>query len=119
LSAVSKELAFELYKTANTCRMDTIIEVHNENEMSFALKLKKAIIGINNRNLKNFETNINNSINLYKKFNLKNRVVVSESGIHSKKDISYICKKTKIRAFLIGESLMKSSNIKDKLSSFF
>ena len=119
LSAVNQQLAIELYDTANKCGMDTIVEVHNDKEMTFALSLKKSIIGINNRNLKTFETDINNSINLYKKFNLKNRVVVSESGINSKKDILYICKKTNIRTFLIGESLIKSNNIKKKISSFF
>jgi indole-3-glycerol phosphate synthase len=86
--------------------------------MTFALSLEKSIIGINNRNLKTFETDIDNTINLYKKFNLKNRVVVSESGINSKIDILHICKKTNIRTFLIGESLIKSQNIKEKISSF-
>jgi indole-3-glycerol phosphate synthase len=98
--------------------MDTIVEVHNVKEMTFALSLKKSIIGINNRNLKTFETDIDNTINLYKKFNLKKRVVVSESGINSKIDIHRICKKTNIRTFLIGESLIKSQNIKEKISSF-
>lgn len=118
LSAVEKKLAKELYDTANKCNMDTIVEVHNADEMAIALSLKKSIIGINNRNLKTFQTEINNTINLYKKFNLKNRVVVSESGINSRKDILHICKKTNIRTFLIGESLIKSNNIKNKISSF-
>ena len=118
LSAVKKKLAKELYDTANKCNMDTIVEVHNADEMAIALSFKKSIIGINNRNLKTFQTEINNTINLYKKFNLKNRVVVSESGINSRKDILYICKKTNIRTFLIGESLIKSNNVKNKISSF-
>lgn len=119
LSAVKHKLAKELYDAADRCGMDTIVEVHNADEMVIALDLKKSIIGINNRNLKTFGTDINNTINLYKKFDLKNRVVVSESGINSKKDIVHICKKTNIRTFLIGESLIKSNNIKKKLSSFF
>jgi indole-3-glycerol phosphate synthase len=86
--------------------------------MSFALSLKKSIIGINNRNLKTFATDINNTINLYKKFNLKNRVVISESGFNSKKDILHICKNTNIKTFLIGESLIKSNNIENKIRSF-
>ena len=77
LSAVKQKLARELYDTAIKCGMDTIVEVHNDNEMTFALSLKKSIIGINNRNLKTFATDINNTINLCKKFNLKNRVVIS------------------------------------------
>ena len=71
LSAVKQKLARELYDTAINCGMDTIVEVHNDNEMTFALSLKKSIIGINNRNLKTFATDINNTINLCKKFNLK------------------------------------------------
>ena len=104
LSAVKKKLAKELYDTANKCNMDTIVEVHNPDEMAIALDFKKSIIGINNRNLKTFQTEINNTINLYKKFNLKNRVVVSESGINSRKDILHICKKTNIRTFQIGRA---------------
>ena len=118
LSAMKKKLAKELYNIANKCGMDTIVEVHNADEMAIALDFKKSIIGINNRNLKTFEIDINNTINLYKKFNLKNRVVVSESGINSKNDILNICKKTNIKTFLIGESLIKSTNIKNKISSF-
>jgi len=118
LSAIKEKLAKELYDVANKCGLDTIVEVHNEKEMAFALSLKKSIIGINNRNLKTFVTNINNSINLFKKFKFKNRIVVSESGFHSKKDILHIFRKTSIRTFLIGESLIKSNNIKKKISSF-
>ncbi len=99
LSAVKQKLAIELYDTANKCGMDTIVEVHNDKEMTFALSLKKSIIGINNRNLKTFETDIDNSINLYKKFNLKNRVVVSESGINSKNGYSLYLQKDKYKNF--------------------
>ena len=118
LSAVKQKLAKELYDVANKCGLDTIVEVHDEKEMTFALSLKKSIIGINNRNLKNFKTDINNTIKLYKKFDLKNRLVISESGINSRKDILHITKNTNIRTFLIGESLIKSNNIKKKISTF-
>jgi indole-3-glycerol phosphate synthase len=118
LSAVKEKLARELYDEANKCGLDTIVEVHNEKEMAFALSLKESIIGINNRNLKTFVTNINNTVNLFKKFKLKKRIVVSESGFHSKKDILHICRKTNIRTFLVGESLIKSNNIKKKIISF-
>jgi indole-3-glycerol phosphate synthase len=118
LSAVSKKIANDLYKAANQCGMDTIIEVHDSEELAFALTFKNSMIGINNRNLKTFSTDINNTVRLYKKFNLKKRVVISESGFSSKKEISYVCKKTNIRTFLIGESLIKSNGIADKIRSF-
>ena len=118
LSAVSKKIANDLYEAANECGMDTIIEVHDSEELAFALTFKNSMIGINNRNLKTFSTDINNTVRLYKKFNLKKRVVISESGFSSKKEISYVCKKTNIRTFLIGESLIKSNGIADKIRSF-
>ena len=117
LSAVSKKIAKDLYMAANQCGMDTIVEVHDKNEMAFALTFKNSMIGINNRDLKTFKTDINNTVSLYKKFNLKKRIIISESGFSSKKEISYICKKTNIRTFLIGESIIKSSNIVHKIRS--
>jgi indole-3-glycerol phosphate synthase len=118
LSAVSKKIAYDLYEAANQCGMDTIIEVHGSEELAFALTFKNSMIGINNRNLKTFSTDINNTVRLYEKFNLKKRVVISESGFNSKKEITYVCKKTNIRTFLIGESLIKSNSIADKIRSF-
>ena len=117
LSAISKKIAKDLYKAANECGMDTIVEVHDKKEMDFALTFKNSMIGINNRNLKTFKTDINNTVNLYKKFKLRKRIIISESGFNSKKEISHISKKTNIRTFLIGESLIKSIHIADKIKS--
>ena len=114
LKSTDTKLAKLLYKTALKCGLDTIIEVHNENEMQIALQFKEAIIGINNRNLDTFKTDISTTIKIYKKFNLTNRLIICESGINSNKDIKKIIKETGITNFLIGESLIKSGSITKK-----
>jgi len=95
----------EFSDLAETLKLDYLIEVHNEKELFRAELFSNAIIGVNNRNLKTFEVDIQNSIrlrNLYK----KNNIFVAESGIKNKKDIDMLVANN-INAFLIGESLMK------------
>jgi len=118
LNSVNDILLHDLYSAAKECKMDVILEVHNETELQRALKYKSCIIGINNRNLKTFNTNINTSINLSKKINLSKTLVIAESGINSKKSMEKIYKKSGIKSFLIGESLIKSRDIGQKLRSF-
>ena len=109
------ELIKSMYKLAQELGLNTIMEVHNEEEMKIALKFDNSIIGINNRNLENFSVDINNTINLYKKFDLKNRIVICESGIENLNDVKKIKEKTNINNFLIGESLIKSNSISLKI----
>ena len=85
--------------------LDYIIEVHDKDELLRVKNFSKAIIGVNNRNLKTFEVDIENSIKLRKEFQEDN-IFVSESGIKSQKDIDKL-KAHNINVFLIGESLMK------------
>ena len=85
--------------------LDYIIEVHNKDELSRVKNFSKAIIGVNNRNLKTFEVDIDNSIGLRQEFQEDN-IFVSESGIKNQKDIEKL-KEHNINVFLIGESLMK------------
>ena len=95
--------------------MDVIFEVNDKNELNQALDLSPKIIGINNRNLNNFTTDIENSIKLSKLIP-EEITVISESGISSRKDIKLLIE-NKINNFLIGENLIKSSNIEEKLKS--
>ena len=92
-------------ETAEKLKLDYIIEVHNEEELLRIENFSNAIIGVNNRNLKTFEVDINNSIKLKKIFKDDN-VFISESGIKSKKDIEQL-QQHNINVFLIGESMMK------------
>ena len=86
-------------------KLDYIIEVHDEEELQRVQHFSNAIIGVNNRNLKTFDVDINNSVELKKIFEGEN-IFIAESGIKSKKDIEYL-KQHNINVFLIGESLMK------------
>ena len=95
--------------------MDSIIEVHNFDELKAAKYINSKIIGINNRNLKNFVTDINISIKLAKSYKNENKILISESGFHSREDMDKIRETTSINNFLIGEYLMKSNNLQSHI----
>ena len=90
---------------AERLKLDYIIEVHDEEELQRVQHFSNAIIGVNNRNLKTFDVDIINSVELKKIFEGEN-IFIAESGIKSKKDIEYL-QQHNINVFLIGESLMK------------
>ncbi|GIR74485.1 MAG: indole-3-glycerol phosphate synthase [Prochlorococcus sp.] len=90
---------------AERLKLDYIIEVHDEEELQRVQHFSNAIIGVNNRNLKTFDVDINNSVELKKIFEGEN-IFIAESGIKSQKDIEYL-QQHNINVFLIGESLMK------------
>ena len=90
---------------AERLKLDYIIEVHDEEELQRVQHFTNAIIGVNNRDLKTFDVDINNSVELKKTFKGEN-IFIAESGIKSKKDIEYL-QQNNINVFLIGESLMK------------
>ena len=104
-SVLNDEMLKKFTELADSLELDYIIEVHDMDELSRIKKFSKAIIGVNNRDLKTFNVDINNSINLRKNFHRDN-IFVSESGIKSKKDIEML-KENNINVFLIGESMMK------------
>ena len=87
--------------------MSVIIEVHTVEEAKRALKFKDALIGINNRNLKTLKTEINTTYDIYSVLMNHSGPLISESGIKTKDDLLEIEKKTNIKTFLIGESLLK------------
>ena len=94
--------------------LDVLIETHNEEEMNRAEKMKSPLIGINNRNLNDFSVDIYNSIRLSKSAK-DDKIIISESGINTRTDIDYIRKNSCISTFLVGESLMKSSNLSESI----
>jgi len=113
MSILSFEQAKEIVDTAKKYKLDTLIEIHDKSEINNALKLESLIIGINNRNLKTLETNLDNIEYLSKEIP-KKFTIVAESGIKNKNDIKF-CNKCGIYNFLIGESLLKSKNITTKV----
>ena len=95
----------EFTQISDSLGLDYIIEVHNEEELRRAQNFSKAMIGVNNRNLKTFNVDIENSIRLRKLFK-KNNLFIAESGIKGQEDIDKLVEND-INIFLIGESLMK------------
>ena len=108
LAAVSDVAADELYETALMLNMSVIVEVHTVEEAKKALRFKEALIGINNRNLKTLKTEINTTYEINNVLENHNGPLISESGIKTKDELLEINNKTKIKTFLIGESLLKN-----------
>jgi indole-3-glycerol phosphate synthase len=109
LSALSEKQSDEIYDEALKNKLSVIVEVHDEKEAEYALKYKEAIIGINNRDLKSLEISLDNSIKIQKKLVSHKGPLISESGIKNKIDAQYVYDNTGIKNFLIGESLLASS----------
>jgi indole-3-glycerol phosphate synthase len=101
---------------AQALGMDVLVESHNAEELRRALLLPTPLIGINNRSLHTFITDKQTSINLSGMVP-DGKIVITESGIHTREDIE-LMQSHGIHAFLIGESLMKSPNIGEKLKEF-
>ena len=108
LAGVSDKVANELYEEALRLNMSIIVEVHTVEEAKRALRFKDALIGINNRNLKTLDTDINNTFEIYNSLSNFKRILISESGFKNKEDVLNISNQTSIKTFLIGESLLKN-----------
>jgi indole-3-glycerol phosphate synthase len=99
------ELQF-LYEKAKALQLDVLVEVHDEEELERAMEIGAEIIGVNSRNLKTFEVDLQTSMRLAERLP-ENILKVAESGIHTAKDMSML-RSGGFQAFLIGESLMRA-----------
>ena len=93
---------------ADNLGLSALVEAHDEKEVEMALACKPRIIGVNNRNLKDFTVDINNSINL-RRLVPKEIIFVSESGMKNREDIKRL-EENNVDAVLIGETLMRSAD---------
>lgn len=109
MAMIDDHLAAELEAAANHWGLDVLIEVHNEEELDRALKLRSRMIGINNRDLHTFETTLATTERLAPRIP-KERMVVGESGLFTPFDLARLAK-VKVNAFLIGESLMRQQDV--------
>lgn len=106
-----------LFDLARQLSMDVLMEVHDEQEMQIALKTGARLIGINNRNLRTFETSLDTTLNMLKMIG-RDQILVTESGIHCKDDVQLMLD-NKVNVFLVGEAFMRADNPGEKLSELF
>ena len=109
LASVSDDQAGELEAAAFEWGMDVLLEVHDAEELERASLLKSPLMGINNRNLKTFETTLDTTRKLAK-YVPEDRLIVAESGLNTPEDLADLARYG-ARAFLIGESLMRQEDV--------
>ena len=106
VACLSNQQLEEMSKTAFEHNLDVLVEVHDEAELERAMRLsERCLLGVNNRNLKTFEVDLNISLRL-KKLLEPSRLLITESGIATPEDVR-LMQENDIHAFLVGESFMK------------
>jgi len=115
-SVLSDAQLKEFKEIAQELNLDVLVEVHDKSEMDRALRLEFSLIGINNRDLKTFEVNLETTINLSE--DLQDKIIVSESGIKTKEDIKKIMS-SGTKTFLVGEAFMRASDPGEELKKLF
>lgn len=97
--------------------MDVLVEVHDEQELERALALPVTLIGVNNRNLRTFKTDLNTTLRLLPQIPA-DRIVVTESGIHTQSDVA-LMRKRYVNTFLVGEAFMRAPDPGQELAHIF
>jgi indole-3-glycerol phosphate synthase len=106
VAALDHGLMRELEACAHELGMSVLVEVHDAEELDAALKLKTALLGINNRNLRTFETSLQTTLNLLPRIS-PDKLVVTESGILAPDDVKRM-RDANVNAFLVGEAFMRA-----------
>jgi indole-3-glycerol phosphate synthase len=117
VACLTDEQLKDLSALANELEMDVLVEVHDEEELKRALPLDLPMIGINNRNLRTFETSLETTTALLKLIP-DECIVVTESGIHTKEDVA-LMQQHNVNAFLVGEAFMRADEPGEKLAELF
>jgi indole-3-glycerol phosphate synthase len=117
VAALGDAQLLELSGLALHLEMDVLVEVHDAEEMERALALNTPLIGINNRNLRTFETRLETTLDLLDKIP-QNRIVVTESGILRRADVA-LMRQHGVNAFLVGEAFMKAADPGAELANLF
>jgi indole-3-glycerol phosphate synthase len=109
MASVDDQAATAIEDTAFSLGMDVLVEVHDDDELKRALKLRSRLVGINNRDLRSFKTALATSEALAPKIP-RDRIVVAESGLNTPDDLARLSR-IGISTFLIGESLMRQTDV--------
>jgi len=117
VSALDDDLLLQLSLLAAELDLDVLCEVHDEEELERALALPVPLIGVNNRNLRSFETSLETSLALQERVEY-DRVLVAESGIHTPEDVARL-REGGIQAFLVGEAFMRAEDPGAELRRLF
>lgn len=117
VAALSDAQLDELYHAAQRAGCDVLVEVHSGEELGRAMKLNIELVGINNRNLKTFETSLDTTLTLAEQVP-GDHLVITESGIHSREDVR-LMRDSGINGFLVGEAFMKADDPGAALKALF
>ncbi|MCK4840974.1 MAG: indole-3-glycerol phosphate synthase TrpC [Methylococcales bacterium] len=117
VAALADKQMHELADTATELGMDVLVETHDADELTRALTLDTKLIGINNRNLRTFETSLQTTLDL-KQAIPDDRLLITESGIHSKGDVQLMLDNN-VYTFLVGETFMRAEHPGKKMRELF
>jgi len=117
VAALSDAMLIELLQLATRLGMDALVEVHNAAELERALAVPASLLGINNRNLRTFETSLDVTLGFLEQIPA-DRIVVTESGIHSREDVT-LMRDHGVNTFLVGEAFMKADEPGERLAELF
>ena len=116
-ACLSDQQLQDLSSLAVELGMDVLVEVHDAEELVRTLPLNLPLVGINNRNLRTFETRLETTLELLKQIP-EERIVVTESGIHTPQDVA-LMREHSVNSFLVGEAFMRAEEPGKKLSELF
>ncbi len=117
VAALEDSLMQDLAGRAVELGMDVLVEVHNAEELERGLALNMPMVGINNRNLRDFSTSLNTTIDLLEGVP-EDVLVVTESGIHTAADVTFM-RENNVNTFLVGEAFMRVPEPGEKLNELF
>ncbi|MQA23417.1 indole-3-glycerol phosphate synthase TrpC [Rugamonas rivuli] len=117
VSALDHGLMAEMEACAHELGMDVLVETHDGDELTAALRLKTALLGINNRNLRTFEVSLENTLGLLDRIPTE-KLVITESGIMVQADVQRM-REANVHAFLVGEAFMRAPDPGAELARLF
>lgn len=117
VAALEQSQMLELERVATQLGMSVLVEAHSQEEFERAIQLETSLIGVNNRDLRTFETSLETTFGLISALS-EDRILITESGIHDRADV-VLMRERGVFAFLVGEAFMRQPDPGEALKSFF